>query len=94
MKRPGEVRLSREEGEALIEWIEQNALSAEDRRVLVQVRRLFFRLVSERGEGTIEIHRSEGEQSQEGFLVDQRENVCYPRMRAAFGLGQNEIQVS
>ena len=34
MKWPEEVTLSREEGEALIERIERNALSAEDRRVL------------------------------------------------------------
>jgi hypothetical protein len=37
----------------------------------MQVRRLFLIRAPERDEGTIEIHRREGEQSQEGFLVDQ-----------------------
>jgi hypothetical protein len=37
MKQPEDVRLSREEGEALIERIERNALSAEDRRLLVKI---------------------------------------------------------
>lgn len=37
MKRPEDVRLSREEGEALIERIERNVLSAEDRRLLVKI---------------------------------------------------------
>jgi hypothetical protein len=37
MKQPEDVQLSREEGEALIERIERNALSAEDRRVLVKI---------------------------------------------------------
>jgi hypothetical protein len=34
MKRPEEVTLSREDGEALIERLEKEALTAEDRRVL------------------------------------------------------------
>ena len=42
MKRPEEVTLSREEGEALSERIERNALSAEDRRVLVKVLTFYF----------------------------------------------------
>src|SRR5499426_2488156 len=42
MKRPEEVTLSREEGEALIERIERNTLSAEDRRVLVKVLTFYF----------------------------------------------------
>jgi transposase len=45
MKRPEEVTLSREEGEALIERLERNALSAEDRRVLVKVLTFYFWLV-------------------------------------------------
>ena len=36
MKQPEDVQLSPEEGEALIERIERNALSAEDRRLLVK----------------------------------------------------------
>ena len=42
MKRPEEVTLSREEGEALIERIERNTLSAEDRRILVKVLTFYF----------------------------------------------------
>src|SRR5215813_2679813 len=60
----------------------------------MQVCRLFLRLAPERDEGTIEIHRCEGEQSKQSFLFDQRENVRHPRIRAQVGLGQNEIQPS
>lgn len=42
MKRPEEVIGSREEGEALIERIERDALSAEDRRVLVKGLTVYF----------------------------------------------------
>jgi hypothetical protein len=42
MKRPEAVTLSREEGEALIERIECNTLSAEDRRVLGKVLTCYF----------------------------------------------------
>ncbi|MBI3756650.1 MAG: hypothetical protein HY267_01605 [Deltaproteobacteria bacterium] len=45
MKRPEEVTLSREEGEALIERIEHNELSTEDRRVLVEVLTFYFWLL-------------------------------------------------
>lgn len=45
MKQPEEVRLNREEGEALIERLERNALTSEDRRVLVQLIRLYFWLL-------------------------------------------------
>ena len=41
MKRPEEVNLSREEGEALIERLESDRLSANDRQVLAQVLRLY-----------------------------------------------------
>ena len=37
MKRPEEVTLSREDGEALITRLEADALTAEDRRVLVKI---------------------------------------------------------
>ena len=60
----------------------------------MQVCRLCFILAPERDEGTIEIHRREGEQAKEGFLFDQRENLRHPRIRAEYGLGQNEIHVS
>jgi hypothetical protein len=60
----------------------------------MQVRRLFLRLAPERDEGTIEIHRCEGEQSKEGFRLDHRENVRHPRIRAQVGLSENEIQPS
>jgi transposase len=45
MQQPDEVRLNREEGEALIERLERNALTLEDRRVLVQLIRFYFWLL-------------------------------------------------
>ena len=42
MQSPQEVKLSPEEGEALIERLERDALNADDRRLLVQVVRCFF----------------------------------------------------
>jgi hypothetical protein len=45
MKPPEDVRLSREEGEALIERIERNVLSAEDRRLLVKLLTFYFWLL-------------------------------------------------
>jgi len=42
MKQPEDVRLSREEGEALIERIERDALSAADRRILVKILTFYF----------------------------------------------------
>lgn len=45
MKRPAEVTLSREDGEALITRLEADALTAEDRRVLVKVLTFYFWLL-------------------------------------------------
>jgi transposase len=45
MQQPDEVRLNREEGEALIERLERNTLPSEDRRVLVQLIRFYFWLL-------------------------------------------------
>ena len=45
MPQPDEVRLNRAEGEALIERLERNALTLEDRRVLVQLSRFYFWLL-------------------------------------------------
>jgi hypothetical protein len=45
MKRPEEVTLSREDDEALIERLEKDALTAEDRRVLVKVLTFYFWLL-------------------------------------------------
>ena len=45
MKRPEEVTLSREDGEALIARLEGDALTAEDRRVLVKVLTFYFWLL-------------------------------------------------
>lgn len=42
MKRPADVTLSREEGEALITRLEREALTAEDRRVLGKVLTFYF----------------------------------------------------
>ena len=58
------------------------------------MRSLFFILAPKRDEGPIEIHRREGEQSQQGFLLDQREKVRHPNIRAEFGLGQNQIHLA
>src|SRR5215510_8214600 len=45
MERPEEVNLSRTDGEALIERLKGNALTAQDRRVLEQVLRWYFWLL-------------------------------------------------
>ena len=42
MKRPDDINLSREEGEALIERLETQTCTAEDLRVVAQVVRLYF----------------------------------------------------
>jgi transposase len=57
MKRPEEVTLSREEGEALIERIERKALSAEDRRVLVKVLTFYFWLLFALREAKLSLKR-------------------------------------
>ena len=57
MNRPHEVTLSPEEGEALIERIEQDAWSAEDRSVVVQVLRLHFWLLFALKEATLSLKR-------------------------------------
>jgi hypothetical protein len=57
MKRPEEVTLSREEGEALIERIERNALSAEDQRVLVKVLTFYFWLLFALREAKLSLRR-------------------------------------
>ena len=45
MKRPEDVTLSREEGEALLTRLEGEALAAEDRRVLAKVLTVYFWLL-------------------------------------------------
>jgi transposase len=57
MKRPEEVALSREEGEALIERLERDALSAEDRRVLVKVLTFYFWLLFALHEAKLSLKR-------------------------------------
>ena len=42
MNRPEDLHLSREDGEALIERLETETWTAEDRQVLIQVVRLYF----------------------------------------------------
>ena len=42
MKRPDEVKLSQQEGEALIDRIQASNLEEEDRRVVVKLIRLYF----------------------------------------------------
>src|SRR5258708_39909865 len=57
MKQPEDVQLSREDGEALIERIEQNTLSAEDRRVLVKVLTFYFWLLFALREAKLSLKR-------------------------------------
>ena len=57
MKRPEEVTLSRDEGEALIERLERDALSAEDRRVLVKVLTFYFWLLFALREAKLSLKR-------------------------------------
>jgi transposase len=57
MKRPEEVTLSREQGEALIERLERDALSAADRRVLVKVLTCYFWLLFALREAKLSLKR-------------------------------------
>ncbi|MBI3799803.1 MAG: IS66 family transposase [Deltaproteobacteria bacterium] len=57
MKRPEEVTLSREEGEALITRLERDALSAEDRRMLVKVLTFYFWLLFALREAKLSLKR-------------------------------------
>ena len=57
MKQPEDVHLSREEGEALIERIECNALSAEDRRLLVRILTFYFWLLFALREAKLSLKR-------------------------------------
>jgi hypothetical protein len=57
MKRPKEVTLSREDGEALIERLEKDALTAEDRRVLVKVLTFYFCLLFALREAKLSLKR-------------------------------------
>jgi hypothetical protein len=57
MKQPEDVQLSREEGEALIERIERDALSAEDRRLLVKILTFYFWLLFALREAKLSLKR-------------------------------------
>jgi transposase len=57
MKQPEDVRLSREEGEALIERIERNTLSGEDRRLLVKILTFYFWLLFALREAKLSLKR-------------------------------------
>jgi transposase len=57
MRQPEDGHLSREEGEALIERIERNALTAEDRRVLVKVLTFYFWLLFALREAKLSLKR-------------------------------------
>jgi transposase len=57
MKQPEDVQLSREDGEALIERIERNALSADDRQLLVKVLTFYFWLVFALREAKLSLKR-------------------------------------
>lgn len=57
MKQPEDVQLSREDGEALIERLERDALSAEDRRLLVKVLTFYFWLLFALREAKLSLKR-------------------------------------
>ncbi len=57
MKAPKNLNLSREQGEALIERIEQDTCTPEDRQILVQVLRLYFWLVFALQESKLSLKR-------------------------------------
>jgi transposase len=57
MKRPEEVMLSREEGEALLARLEANTLTAEDRRVLGKVLTFYFWLLFALREAKLSLRR-------------------------------------
>ena len=57
MKQPEDVQLSREEGEALIERLERNTLSAADRQLLVKVLTFYFWLLFARREAKLSLKR-------------------------------------
>ena len=57
MKRPEEVNLSREEGEALLARLEANTLTAEDRRVLGKVLTFYFWLLFALREAKLSLKR-------------------------------------
>ena len=57
MKQPEDVQLSREEGEALIERIERNTLSAADRQLLVKVLTFYFWLLFALREAKLSLKR-------------------------------------
>jgi len=60
MQRPEEVNLSREGGEALIKRLEGDALTGDDRRVLVQLIRLYFWLLFALQEARFSLKRLRG----------------------------------
>jgi len=57
VKQPEEVQLSREEGEALIERLERNTLSADDRQLLVKVLTFYFWLLFAMREAKLSLKR-------------------------------------
>src|SRR4029450_7312398 len=57
MKQPEDVQLSREEGEALIERIERNTLSADDRQLLVKLVTCYFWLLFALREAKLSLKR-------------------------------------
>ena len=57
MKRPEEVKLNREQGDELINRLEQDQLSADDRHVLAKLVQLYFWLTFALSETKISLHR-------------------------------------
>jgi hypothetical protein len=57
MNRPDDLNLSREEGEALIERLDTQTITAADYQVLAQVVRLYFWLLFALQETKLSLHR-------------------------------------
>ena len=57
MKAPEDLNLSPEQGEALIERLEHDACTPEDRRILVHVLRLYFWLIFALQESKLSLKR-------------------------------------
>jgi hypothetical protein len=86
MKRPEDVQLSREEGEALLARLEANTLTAEDRQVLGKVLTFYFWLLFALREaklslkGIVKLTYGEATQSQADGLQDA--HLRHPTQRA------------
>ena len=89
MKHPEEVKLSQEEGEALIERVQVNRLTESDQRVLVKLIRLYFWLTFALRETKISLGRLKsalfGKGSKKPRAKDDDDHRCGPEGGAGEG---------